>query len=371
MRIVVTGGGTGGHISPLVAVIEELTREPGVDLLWIGSSSGPEQKAAESLGVQFRGIQTGKFRRYFDVRTFADILRVPVGLVQAYAILLQYNPDVVFGKGSSVSLIVILAAWLLGKRIIVHESDTVPGWSNRIASFCARRVLLGFASSKRFFPRRPPKLFQVTGIPVRQYLHHVDKEWAYAFLNAAHNRPTILILSGSQGASRVNQVVVGCLEQLLESAQVIHISGERHYDCIRRMTGQFTSRGYHLYKTLGKELGLAYELADVVISRAGASSLAELALFAKPTIVIPLPGSAGGHQAENARFYKLHGACELLHERDLDGTTLIARVRSLLDDANARTALATNVYKLAHPNAAAEVARSIMKISSHAAHAHN
>ncbi len=380
MRVIVSGGGTGGHITPLYAVIQELREEnPRVEILWIGSKIGPEKDFAQRHNIPYEHIAAGKFRRYtpngLDFggdpssigQNFIDMFKVPIGIIQAYFRIADFMPDVIFSKGGYVSLPVVIAGKLLGVPTIIHESDVIPGLANRIASRFATVVLTGFTEAKKYFPIKSNVRF--SGNPVRSEILNANREKAFSVFKFQPAKPVILVTGGSLGASRINQVVMGAIESILEIAQVIHLTGERDWVKIAPHAIRLERFGYRAYPNLTDNMAGALAIADLAITRAGANTLSEFAVLGKPMIIIPLGSGAGGHQEANAKIFTKHGAAIVINEEKFDGETLLRQIKELINSEEKLADLSKNAKNLAHPNAAAAITREITHLASHRSNA--
>jgi UDP-N-acetylglucosamine--N-acetylmuramyl-(pentapeptide) pyrophosphoryl-undecaprenol N-acetylglucosamine transferase len=297
MRIVLTGGGTGGHVIPNLAVIEELKKHKDVELLYIGSIDGIEQNLIEKISVKYKGIYCGKFRRYFSFQNFIDPFKIPIGIFQAYYIFKKFQANVVFSKGGFVSVPVVVAAKLLKIPIILHESDAIPGLANRICFKFASKICLGLEESKKYIGAGSRKIV-VTGNPIRSFLKDGDKQIGYKLTGLNKFRPVILVMGGSQGASQINTLVEKSIDELLKRFQIVHIRGRGNLDIGLHKTG------YIQYGFLDEYLPHVYAIADLVVSRGGANSLAEIAYLKKKALIIPLGTSVSrGDQVENAELF--------------------------------------------------------------------
>ncbi|MFA6917663.1 MAG: undecaprenyldiphospho-muramoylpentapeptide beta-N-acetylglucosaminyltransferase [Candidatus Gracilibacteria bacterium] len=298
MRILLTGGGTGGHVIPNLAVIEDLRKREISEIKYIGSKNGPEKKLIEKAGIDYEGISCGKLRRYFSWENFVDVFRVPVGIFQAYQILKKYRPEIVFSKGGYVSFPVTIAAWKLGVPVILHESDVVPGLSNKLSMKFAKKICVSFEETKNYLPKKLLKKVVVTGNPVRESVFGGDHLAGYKFTGLNEHRPVILAMGGSQGAAQINNLVRSSLDGLLKKFQIIHVVGRGNLDIGIHKTG------YKQYEYIDDNLKDVYAITELVVSRGGANSLAEIALLKKKAVILPLSmAGSRGDQIENSRIF--------------------------------------------------------------------
>jgi UDP-N-acetylglucosamine--N-acetylmuramyl-(pentapeptide) pyrophosphoryl-undecaprenol N-acetylglucosamine transferase len=329
-RIVFTGGGTGGHIIPNVAILQKLKNEaPDVEILYIGSKKGPEATMIPSLGFKYKSVPTGKLRRYFSFWNFVDFFKVPFGVLSAYFILRKFKPAVVFSKGGYVSLPVIYAAHWLKIPIVLHESDASPGLANRLSAKKASLLCLAYEESEKHFPRNVKKV--VTGNPVRENILKGDPESGYSILGFNEVVPTILIMGGSQGAKHVNDAVFESIFELVKHYQVIHICGKGKLPKGISLPQQHRDR-YKTFEYVDKELPDYYAISDLIISRSGANSIAEIEALGIPTILVPIGSAASrGEQMLNAIAYKkIRTSTEIIPNDDFDKKKLLESIEKLL-----------------------------------------
>ncbi len=314
-KIVMTGGGTAGHVTPNIALFPRL-KEAGFEISYIGSYTGIEKKLIEEQGIPYYGISSGKLRRYFDLKNFSDPFKVIRGLRQAIHFMHKLKPDIVFSKGGFVSVPVVLAAKMCHIPAIIHESDMTPGLANRIAIPSAVKVCCNFPETLSYLPEGKAVL---TGSPIRQELLTGDKQAALDMCGFHTDKPILLIIGGSTGSKVINDCVRAALPTLLESYQVIHLCGKKNLDKTLSDT-----RGYVQLEYADKELKDLFAAADVVISRAGANSICELLALRKPNILIPLSANASrGDQILNAKSFEKQGFSYVIEEESLTTETLL------------------------------------------------
>ena len=322
-KIILTGGGTAGHVTPNIALLPRL-KELGYDISYIGSYAGMEKGLIEQQNIPYYGISSGKLRRYFDPKNFSDPFKVMKGYFQARSLMRKLKPDIVFSKGGFVSVPVVLAAKHAKVPTIIHESDITPGLANRIAIPAASRVCCNFPETLSSLPQDKAVL---TGSPIRQELFTGDKEKARAFCGFKEVKPVILIVGGSLGAVAVNNAVRKILPELLKDFQVVHLCGKGKLD--EKLTGL---NGYVQFEYIQDELKDLFALADVVISRAGANAICELLALRKPNLLIPLSANASrGDQILNARSFEHQGFSMVMEEEELTDEKLLAAVHKLYD----------------------------------------
>ena len=318
-RVVVTGGGSAGHVVPALPVIEAL-HGLGCPVDFIGSRSRLEQELVEPLGVPYHGIRTGKLRRYLSFENLVDCFRVPLGTWQAWRILGRLRPDVVFSKGGYVSFPVVVGAWLRRIAVVAHESDLTPGLANRLSVPFVKAVCVNFETTT-FGKAR----VAVTGTPLRQALIAGDAARGRAVLGLESDRPLLLVVGGSLGAERMNEVVRVALPELLADYAVAHVCGAGKLDAAR-----VDEPGYVQLEYVAEGWGDIIAAADLVVSRAGANALYEWLVLRKPHLLVPLPKTASrGDQVDNAAFAERQGYSLVMPEHELNSETLVAAVAKL------------------------------------------
>lgn len=323
-HIVLTGGGTAGHVTPNIAMIPRL-KELGYKISYIGSYEGIEKKLIEELGIPYYGISSGKLRRYFDVKNFTDPFRVLKGFMEAKKLMKKLKPDVVFSKGGFVTVPVVIAASRRKIPTFIHESDLTPGLANKICIPFATKVCCNFPETISNLPKDKAVL---TGTPIRQELLTGSKEKGLSFTGLSPDKPVILIIGGSLGATAVNEAVRSILPQLLEEFQVVHLCGKGKLDENLKNT-----KGYVQYEYIKKELADLFALADIVISRAGANAICELSALNKPNLLIPLSARASrGDQILNARSFEHLGYSKVLEEEEITKDSLLDAVHNLYEN---------------------------------------
>ena len=320
-RIVLTGGGTAGHVTPNIALLPSL-KEAGYEIAYMGSYDGIEKKLISDFDIPYKGISTGKFRRYLDPKNFTDPFRVIKGFSEARSYLKEFRPNVVFSKGGFVSVPVVRAAASLKIPCIIHESDMTPGLANKLCIPVAKKVCCNFPETLKMLP---PDKAVLTGSPIRAELAQGNKLSGLDMCGFTANKPVIMVIGGSLGAASVNKAVREALPQLLEDFQVVHICGKDKVDNLLLNTA-----GYKQFEYVRAELKDLFAMADVVISRAGANAICELLALKKPNILIPLPSSSSrGDQLLNARSFESQGFSIVIDEDDLTTSLLVDRVHEL------------------------------------------
>ena len=323
-RIILTGGGTAGHVTPNLALLPSL-KEAGYEITYMGSYDGIEKRLVEDFNIPYVGIATGKFRRYLDVKNLTDPFRVIKGYGEARKFLKEYRPDVVFSKGGFVSVPVVRAAASLKLPCIIHESDMTPGLANKLCFPVAKKICCNFPET---FDMLPEEKAVLTGTPIRAELAQGSKLAGLEMCGFTANKPVIMVIGGSLGAANVNKAVRDALPQLLEKYQVVHLCGKDKLDNLL-----LTTPGYKQFEYLKAELKDIFAMADVVISRAGANAICELLALRKPNILIPLPASSSrGDQLLNAQSFEAQEFSLVLHEDDLTTALLVEKVNELYEN---------------------------------------
>ena len=331
--IVMTGGGTAGHVTPNLALIP-LLKENGYDISYIGSYNGIEKSLVEDAGITYYGISSGKLRRYFDWKNFTDPFRVLKGFSEANKLIKKLKPDVVFSKGGFVSVPVVMAAAKNHIPAIIHESDMTPGLANKLAIPFASKVCCNFPETLQYLPK--DKAVH-TGSPIRQELFSGNREAGLAFTGFSADKPVILIMGGSIGSKFINNAVWSSLNTLLEKFQIVHLVGKGN------INSEYVGRnGYQQYEFISEQLNDVFAMTDIMISRAGANSISEILALKIPNILIPLSAAASrGDQILNAASYEKQGFSTVLQEEELTGELLVSSVEDVYakrDEIRARMA---------------------------------
>ena len=368
MKIVFTGGGTGGHTYPIIAVAKELNnitvdRKEVLDLVFIGHAKGSEELLSDN-GIKPIHITTEKLRRYFSLHYLLVLPKILLGFIQAYIYLLWHMPDVIFSKGGYGSFPVVVVGWIFRIPIIAHESDAISGMANRaMARFC-NKVIVSFPGD---YPKLPKKKIIHIGNPVRRDLKGGDPQKARQTLGLTSQNPVIFIMGGSQGAQQINTLILSMLDKLTQKYEIIHATGKQHFAALneyaQRMSDE-TKALYHPYSFLNTEqLKLAYAASSLIITRAGAGAIFEIALIGKPSILIPLAGSAYDHQQKNAQVYQAAGACIALDAGNLTDDFLLERISSIVDDPDRSSAMSRAALEFSKPEAAKQIAEMLIKLN--------
>ena len=350
IRILVTGGGTGGHITPLIAVVEELKKD-NCDILFIGSGNELEKKAAKDIKIKYKSVLSGKLRRYFDWQNFIDPFKIIIGFFQALFIIISFWPKVVFAKGGYATFPVVLASWILGRSIVTHESDVIMGLANKWEAKLAKKVCVGFPIEN--YKNIPLDKIIYTGNPIRKEFTKVSS----IKYQVSSERRTILVTGGSQGSRFINQTIASMLFDITRKYHIIHVAGKNDCEWLKKNSWP----NYELYGFTDKMPELL-KRADLVISRAGANTLAEISSLGKLSILIPLPTSANEHQQANAKIYQKNGAAVVVSEDGLTPTSLKDIIDRLMEDKKMLQEIERNAKELSQPDAAKAIVEEILKI---------
>ncbi|MFZ5989100.1 MAG: undecaprenyldiphospho-muramoylpentapeptide beta-N-acetylglucosaminyltransferase [Bacillota bacterium] len=304
--IVLTGGGSAGHVTPNLAILERLL-EKGWKVHYIGTEKGIESSIVPKDKVLFHTIKAGKLRRYFDIKNFTDPFNVLAGAAKSFFILRKIKPSVVFAKGGFVSLPVIFSAWLLGIPAITHEGDVSLGLANKLSLFFVKKVCVSFKETLESVGGK----CVYTGLPVRKEILHGNAEQGYEFCNLKDDKPVILIMGGSQGSRRINDLIVKSLPQILSKFNVVHICGKGN------MNHSVKYDGYRQFEYIGEELPHIFAISSVVVSRSGTSAIFEILSLKKPSVLIPLMVGSRGEQVLNARNFEKSNFARMISENNI------------------------------------------------------
>ncbi len=371
MKVVFTGGGTGGHFYPMIAVAEaliEISKEKKLldpELYFFGPAEF-DQRALYENGITFVPTSAGKVRRYFSILNFFDLFRTGWGILMTTLTLYRLLPDVVFSKGGYGSVPTVTAARLLRIPLIVHDSDAIPGRATMLAAPGAKRIAISYDEAFGYFPEKIREKVALTGNPVRREVRNAAREGAREFLELEPATPVILFLGGSLGAEKLNNTVLEALPELVDRYQVIHQTGEAHIKSIRETSKVILDRNErrYRYKPFGYLSGLAVKMAagaaDLVISRAGSGTIAEIASWKKASILVPIPESVSHDQRANAFAYARTGAAIVIDQENLAPHLLVAEIERLFTNPKTRNDMAEAAGKFAKPDAARILAEAVL-----------
>jgi len=323
-RIILTGGGTAGHVTPNIALIPKL-KEMGYDIHYIGSYEGIEKELIKPFNIPYHGISSGKLRRYFSIQNFIDPFRVLKGFIEARKLIKTLKPNLVFSKGGFVTVPVVVASKAKKVPVLIHESDMTPGLANKLAFPSAVKICCNFPETLKHLPKSKGIL---TGSPVREELFGGNKKVALDLCNFTVDKPVLLILGGSLGSVVINDAIRNLLPALLETYQIIHVCGKNKLD-----PSLNTLHGYAQFEYLQEEFKDVLALADLILSRAGANAICEFLALRKPSLLIPLSLKASrGDQILNAKSFEKQGFSLVLKEEDLTGASLLESIQSLWEN---------------------------------------
>ena len=370
MKILLTGGGTAGHFYPLIAIAEELRRLAEEQKLlkpelFFMSTTPYDKTALFENDITFKGVSAGKARIYFSLLNIIDILKVTIGIVRALITVYLIYPDVVISKGGYGSVPAVFAAKVLRIPLIVHESDTVPGRANMWASKFANRIAVSWPEAAAFFPQEKTA---VTGHPVRRAVLETAQHGAHEYLHLEKDVPIIFILGGSQGAQRINDMILEILPRLLTTYQVIHQVGLSNSKEIKNVSSVILAKSQYAnrYKIFGYLNNLAMQMsagvATLVISRAG-STIFEIAAWGKPSIIIPITETNGDHQRKNAYAYAREGAAIVVEEKNMTSSVLFSEIERLMGDEPLRAKMQAAARAFFKPGAAERIAQEAIRIA--------
>lgn len=340
-KIIFTGGGTYGHISPIIAILDVLKKNARVKYLYIGSRNGPEKEIAKNDDLNFKGIFVGKRRNYISFSNFIDLFKILFGIIQSYFILKKFKPDIIFSKGGYAAFPIVFWAKHFKIDLIIHESDSIIGGVNYYASKFAKYICVGFPVEYYKGQNIPFERLTYTGTPLRREFYEAKEE---------PHEPAIIITGGSQGAQKINNIILEIAPALVEKYQVYHICGKRDYEKNRKA---FANGKYHLIDVTDKMAQLMIN-SDLVIARSG-STVAEISILGKPSILIPLPSSHLNHQAQNAKIYREKNAAVVISEKNLTGSSLLSIINHLMEDKVFRDLLGHRAQELSRVDATTDI----------------
>ncbi len=352
MKILLTGGGTLGSVTPLLAIKEELERNgDNHEFLWVGTKNGPEKAFVEGQGIEYKGIHSGKLRRYFSLKNITDIALIKLGFFESLGIVKKFKPDIIISAGSFVSFPVVLASWMLRKPTLIHQLDIRPGLANKLMAPFAKIITVGFEKSLKDYPKEKTTW---TGNPIRNSLRvTLSTEEIKEKFSLNKDLPTLLILGGGTGAQAINDLVKNSLDELVKSFQIIHVAGKGKLD------KKLKHKRYHVFGFLDN-LPEAYQVADGVVSRAGLGTLSELSVLGKSSLIIPIPDS---HQEENADIYLEAGAILLADQRKLTSESFVAKINKIMYNKKLRQELEENMKKISSSDSNQKIINIIKQIA--------
>ncbi|OQX01036.1 hypothetical protein BWK69_00100 [Candidatus Parcubacteria bacterium A4] len=378
MKILFTGGGTGGHIMPIIAVIRELKKlhqkefffgypenEKKLEIFFIGPKDDFSLIIFSQEGIKVKTVLAGKIRRYWGIKPFfenvIDLFKLPIGIIQGFFYVFFMAPDLIFSKGGYGSIPAVIAGWILRIPVLLHESDVIPGMTNLLLSKFALRIFTSFPKTKKI----PTSKIILVGNPIREGLLSEEKTEVKSFFRIESEKPVILVLGGSQGSQRINNKILEILPELLKNFELIFQCGTEN---LRQVKGESNAvikdelkKFFHLFSFLKEdEIKKAYAACDMILSRAGSTTIFEIAAAGKPSILIPLPESAQNHQVENAYSYSKTEAAIVLEESNITAHFLLGKMKYLLENPEEMKIMSENAIKFSKPQAAKEIAKYIL-----------
>jgi UDP-N-acetylglucosamine--N-acetylmuramyl-(pentapeptide) pyrophosphoryl-undecaprenol N-acetylglucosamine transferase len=373
MKIVLTGGGSGGHFYPLIAVAEKINEIAEQDKLlspeiYYLSNSPYDKKLLFDNDIAFRKVSAGKLRRYFSILNFLGLFKTGWGFIKSFFLIFSIFPDVVFSNGGNISFPVLLTAKIFHIPVIIHISDSVPGRTNAWAAKFAKRVSLAFPEASEQLKIDKEKV-AVVGNPIRKDLLTKQKGGAAEFLNLKKDIPTILILGGSSGSQIINESVVDILPDLVKNYQIIHQVGRSSYEELKNRAtvvlykneDEDRYKSFPYLNTLAMRMSVG--IADLIISRAGAGSISEIAVWGSPSIIIPIPEDVSGDQVKNAFAFARMGAAVVIEQANLTPSIFLSEIDRLMGDEEKMKLLGENAKKFGKTDAAEKIARGIVNIA--------
>jgi UDP-N-acetylglucosamine--N-acetylmuramyl-(pentapeptide) pyrophosphoryl-undecaprenol N-acetylglucosamine transferase len=366
MKILFTGGGTSGHVFPLIAIAREIRRiysKDNLEFFYLGPKDEYSLVLLSQEDFVIKTIISGKIRRYFSFQNFIDILfKIPFGFIQSFFFILTVRPDLVFSKGGSGSIAVTYAARILRIPVFIHESDVVPGLSNQTTAKWAKKIFTSFQKTEYFNPEKTI----TTGNPIRKEILEGDKTKAQEIFNLTLSKPVILVIGGSQGAEAINDFILLILNKLLKDYEVIHVTGIQNFKTVSAEAQVIAEKGldryYHPIGSLNEEqVKHAYKAADLIISRSGSGSIFEIAANGKPSILIPLPTAAANHQSKNAYDYAQTGSAIVMEQENLTPNFFMENIQLLFLSQNKIEEMKQSALAFAKPLAARAIAREILE----------
>ncbi|MFP4661156.1 MAG: undecaprenyldiphospho-muramoylpentapeptide beta-N-acetylglucosaminyltransferase [Halanaerobiales bacterium] len=364
MKAIITGGGTGGHIYPALAVLRALENK-GWDILYIGSRGGLEGNIIPAEGIKFREVNVAPLPRKLSLKLISSPIKTAVGFYQARKIIKGFKPDIVLGTGGFVAGPVVLAAAMLKIPSVIQEQNVYPGFTNKMLARWVNAIALNFAEARKYFPENIKAEYRVTGNPIRKVILDTDRKSGMKQLSLDANRKTILVFGGSQGAMSINKAMIDVYRHFQDNnrIQIIHITGKKNYntilDEIRKEGININKSGHYKIKSYITHMEYAYAVADLVVYRAGATGIAEITAKGIPAILIPYPFAAENHQEYNARNLEKHGAAVVILDKDLNGRKLIEKIEMLINDHKRLSEMSRNSRKLANPDAVKNIVNLI------------
>jgi UDP-N-acetylglucosamine--N-acetylmuramyl-(pentapeptide) pyrophosphoryl-undecaprenol N-acetylglucosamine transferase len=367
MKILFTGGGSGGHLFPIIAIVREMRKisKENLEFFYIGPKDELSQILLSQEDIKPKWILAGKLRRYINLKSLfenlIDLLKVPIGVVQAFLYIFFLMPDLIFSKGGYGSIPAVISGWILRTPIFLHESDIAPGLANRFLAKFALEIFVSFPKTLYF----PQNKMILVGNPIRREILESSREEGIEFFKLTGQKPIILVLGGSQGAQRINDKILENLNEMLENFEIIHQTGQINFKEVEAEAGAILKEElkpfYHPFPFLKEEqLKKAYAAADLVVARAGAGTIFEIAALGKPSILIPLPESAQGHQLKNAYAFSETGATIVIEEENFTSRFFLERLKYLFSHPEKLKEMGEAAKNFSKPFAALTIAKYLL-----------
>jgi len=353
IKIILSGGGTGGSVSPLLAIAQEIKKmKPDADFLFVGTKNGiPERAMIKPLSyIKYQSISSGKLRRYFSLQNFLDLFLILKGFIQSFLVISRFKPKAILSAGAFVSVPLTWAAWILRVPVFIHQQDIRSGLANKLMARISKKITVSFEESLKDFPQIKTTLI---GNPVSSQILTGDRQKAIKKFDLKSDWPCLLITGGGTGALEINQAIEEIIFDLVKFCQIVHLTGPQKKSKI------FIHNNYHQLEFLPQEdLADIYLYVDLVVSRAGLGALTELSALKKPALILPISGS---HQELNANYFAERKAIVLLKNKKINSQELLSKIRELILDNKQRALLSLNISKLASIDAGREIGKIILE----------
>jgi len=351
-NILLTGGGTAGHILPIIAITESLKTNHRVNLLYVGAKNGLEEEIALKNGLKFKSILVGKWRNYFSFQNFIDIFKTGIGLIQTFFIFINFRPNIVLAKGGFVTIPTVFWAKLFHIPVVIHESDVVMGKANRLASNYASRICVGFPI--KYYNNVPTEKLIYTGTPInKDFLKPIDSQ-------TDQGRKKILITGGSQGATRINEIADQIMMRLLEKYEIWHLVGVKNVEKFKNR--EYSNNQYYHFYGFTDKMSEIMSQVDLVISRSSANTLTEISALSKPSILLPLSSAAQDHQTANAKVFEENSAAIVLSENSLTSDSLLSIINHLIEDKKLRDLIGHHARQFAREDSVKEIIEVLFEV---------
>jgi len=353
-KILLSGGGTVGSVTPLLAIVDELKKDDTeYEYLWLGTKTGPEREIVEREGIKFTKIASGKLRRYFSIKNFTDIFFIKWAFIESLKIILSWRPDIMISAGSFVSVPVAWACFVLRVPVLIHQQDARAGLANKLMAPFARVVTVTFNKSLKDYPRKG----RFVGNPIRKEFveNKINRRTAYQKLGLRSSKPIVLIMGGGTGALEINKLVAANLEKLTNCCQIIHLTGKDKDLDLCKISA--VNPNYKCFEFLDIEgMIKVYTVADIIVSRCGMNALTEISYFKKPAILIPMPDS---HQEDNAQVFEEEKGAIVLNSKNLSEEVFVNNIKNLVRDLEQQKLISENCSKIIKADNQGELAKIV------------